>query len=512
MSLLGLDVGTTGTKAVAFDITGNIISSSYREYPLIHPKPGWIELDSNVVWNAIKEVLTEVASKTKSDPISALAVSSLGEAATPINKNGEVIYNSIVGFDTRTEDLVLFWERVIGKEKILKITGMPLSGIYTINKIMWMKKHMPDVYKKVWKFLCYEDFVIYKLTGVPVIDYSLASRTMAFDIKKKKWSKEILEKAQVPKNLFSEVAQSGEIVENINKKVASEIGLPDNVKVVTGGHDQPCGALGAGVIKSGLVMDATGTVECLAPAFNKPVLNRSMLKHNHCCYLHVVENLYINISFNFTGGSLLKWYRDTLCKSEIETAKQKNVDVYDIMLTNIKEKPTDLFILPHFTTTGTPWFDANSKGCILGLTLATSKDEITKAVLEGITYEMKLNLELLEESGIKINEIRAIGGGAKSRKWLQLKADMFGKKVVSMKVSEAVCLGAAILAGKATGEYTSIENAVNKVVKQEEIFYPDKNRQKEYEEKFRKIYKNLYLTMKDLNHEISIGVRSCRKT
>lgn len=501
MSLLGLDVGTTGTKAVAFDLSGNILTSSYREYPLIYLQPGWIELDANVVWNAVLEVLKEVANKTKHDPVSALAVSSQGEAATPISENGEILYNSIVSFDTRTASLVKWWQKGLDKEKILKITGMPLHGMYTISKIIWMKKHRPEVYKKTWKFLCYEDFANYKLTGIPVIDYSLASRTMAFDIIKKKWSKEILEKAGVCQNLLSDVKPSGEIVEKINKKIAGIIGFSSDVKIVTGGHDQPCGALGSGVIKSGFVMDATGTVECLAPAFSKPVLNKSMLKHNHCCYPHVVPNLYISIAFNFTGGSLLKWYRDTLCKYEIEYAKEKNIDVYDIMLGNIKDQPTNIFILPHFTATGTPWYDTDSKGCIFGLTLATSKDEITKAVLEGITYEMKLNLELIEESGVKINEIRAIGGGAKSKKWLQLKADMFCKKVISMKVSEAACLGAAILSGKATEMYNSIENAVNQIVKPKDTFYPDKKRAKEYEEKFRKVYKNLYPMIK-------LGVRS----
>ena len=503
MSILGLDVGTTGTKAVAFDIDGNIIASSYREYPLIHPRPGWIELDSNVVWEAIKEVLTDVAGKTKHDPVRALSISSQGEAATPISRTGEILDNSIVTFDIRTDGIAKWWEKVMSKEKMLKITGMPLHGMHTISKIMWIKKNKQDIYKKTWKFLCYEDFVIYKLTGIPVIDYSMAARYMAFDIKNKKWSREILEKAGVPENIFPDAKPSGVIVEKINKKTADEIGLPDDLKVVTGGHDQPCGALGAGVIKSGFVMDATGTVECMAPAFKNPVLNKSMLKHNHCCYPHVVEDLYISLSFNFTGGCLLKWYRDTFCQAEVREAKEKNKDIYDIILGSIKDEPTNLFILPHFTATGTPWYDTNSRGAILGLTLSTTKEEIAKAVLEGITYEMKLNLKLLEESGIEINEVRAIGGGAKSGKWLQLKSDMFGKKVVSMKVSEAGCLGAGILAGKAIGIYPSIESAVNRVVKPENTFYPDKKRKEQYEEKFNRVYKNLYPAVKDINHNIS---------
>jgi len=284
--------------------------------------------------------------------------------------------------------------------------------------------------------------------------------------------------------------------------VAKELGLPKETLVVTGGHDQPCGALGAGVIKPGITMDAIGTVECITPAFQKPVINRKMLSNRFCCYPHVVPNQYVTVAFNFTGGSLLRWYRDQFGEKEVEIAQKTGQDVYDSLVQKISKEPSSLFILPHFTTTGTPYFDHHSRGAILGLALATTKPEVTKAILEGISYEIRLNIELLAQSGISVQEIRAIGGGAKSDIWLQIKSDLFGRKILSLNVTEAASLGVALLAGWAVGEYKSLEEAVKQTVKIKKTFQPNLKNKRIYDQKF-KIYRQIYPLLKDLNHQIA---------
>lgn len=496
--LLGIDIGTTGCKAIVFNEEGRMLASSYREYPLSYTVPGWIELDANLVWTKTKDAIKEVSNKVaKKDRIKSLSVSCLGEAVIPIGKNGQVLSGSIVGFDARGKEAVEFFDREIGKKKIFKITGQPLNNTFSINKILWWRDNRKDVFKKAWKFLCYEDFAYFRMGLPPTIDYSLASRTMAFDLHKKDWSETILKTSKINHEMLPTVKPSGEIVGEIPSSVANELGLPQGVVAVTGGHDQPCGALGAGVIKENIAMDATGTVECIAVSFRKPILTEKMLKNNFCCYPHVVKDFYITLAYNFTGGSLLRWFRDNFGQKELELAKKTGKDAYEILIAEAKKEPTDLLILPHFATSGTPYFDPKSTGAILGLSLETEKKDLIKAILEGITWEMKFNLKLLEKAGIKVKELRAIGGGAKSSQWLQLKADMFNKKVLSLNVSEAACSGTAILAGVAIGQFKSINEAVKIFVKSTGIYKPDVKIANIYEKKFQ-TYAKIYPAIKDI--------------
>jgi xylulokinase len=501
MSLLGLDIGTTGCKAAAFNIEGEMLAFAYREYPLIFPQAGWIELDGRQVWHHTQEAIREVAAKTKDDPIKALSVSAQGEAVTPLDKNGNILYNSIVTFDTRTSEYVEWWEKRLSKQEIFQTTGMPLHGMYTINKIMWVRDNLPGIFARADKFLCYEDLVFKKLGLTPTIDFSLAARTMAFGLAKKRWSEKILSHAEIDPSLLPEIKPSGTVVGTIPGTVAQQLGLPKGVVAVTGGHDQPCGALGAGIVEPGIAMYATGTVECITPALSRPVLNKRMLENNFSCYPHTCKNMYVTIAFNFSGGSLLRWFRDNFADEERRTARSKGIDVYDLLISQVPEKPGNLFILPHFTATGTPHFDTKSKGAILGLTLSTTKQDIIKAILEGVTFEMKLNTHLLEKSGVKIDRLHAIGGGAKSEIWMQLKADIMNKPIVSLNVTEAACLGAAILAGAATSEFDSIIDAAKQLAKPKQAYEPDKQRADNYEQKFL-LYRQIYPTIARLNHQM----------
>lgn len=501
MSLLGVDVGTTGCKVVSFTLDGNVLASAYREYRLIEPKPGWLELDPYEITKAIKDAIADVASNTKRDPISALSVSCMGEAAVLISKKGEILYNSIISFDARTADIGERWAEMISPKEIFQITGMPLHPMYTVSKLMWLRENEPQIFKKIWKSLCYEEYVFYLLGVEPVTDYSLAARTMAFDNREKRWSQTILEKAGLNEEIFAKVVPSGQIIGKVDRKVADELGLPHGVLAVTGGHDQPCNALGSGIIKEGAAAYGIGTVECITVTFDTPKNPSVMLENNFQCYSHVVPDLFVTLGFNFTGGSLLKWYRDTFAEKEREEASEKGINPYDLILADLPDDPSPVIILPHFTVTGTPHFDTHSKGAILGLTLGTKKNDIVKAILEGVTFEIKQNAELMAKAGIEIREMRATGGGAKSRKWIQLKADIMGIPIASLNVSEATSLGTAILAGVATGLYQSFESAVEELVKVKEVFYPDPNRNKIYKERF-EIYKKIYPALRQINQRL----------
>lgn len=501
MSLLGIDLGTTGCKAVAFDAEGRILASDYREYPLFFPKTGWIELDSSQVLRSAREVVRGVAAKVKRDPVRALAVASQGEAVTPVDARGRPLDHAIVTFDSRTAPLVPWWEKKVGRKRIFEISGMPLHGMYTASKILWWKKERPKIFRCARYFLCYEDLLYHALGLPPVIDQSLAARTMLLDLGTGQWSGALCRAAGIDPDRLARVAPSGSVVGQVGAKAAKEFGLPAGVVAVTGGHDQPCGALGAGVVEDRVGMYATGTVECITPAFRKRVVHPNLLVNNIACYPHVVPGLFVALTFNFTGGSLLKWYRDTFARTERVLAESQGKDVYDLILAEAPKDPTSLFILPHFTATGSPHFDTESKGVIAGLRLSTTRGEIVRAVLEGVTYEMALNAHILGKCGAEIDSFRAIGGGAKSSTWMQLKADLLGKPVHAMRVSEAVCLGAAILAGTATGCYRSARSASLELSRIERTYRPEAKKAAVYRERFA-LYRELYPALKDWLHKI----------
>lgn len=505
MSLLGIDIGTTGCKSIVFRIDGTILGQSYREYPLLHPREGWMELDPRVVWQAVRDTIREAVDRAgPGDPVRALATTCQGEAVTPVGRDGEPLDNSPVTFDGRSIPCVALWEESPGAQQVFEITGMPLHSMYTLPKILWWQRERPEIYRDTWKFLCYGDYALHRLGLPPTIDHSMAGRTMAFDVREGRWSRAMLERAGVPVEKLAATAPSGTAVGEVPATIGEELGLPPGVIAATGGHDQPCGALGAGISRPGLAMDATGTVECITPIFEELALSPAMREGNFCCYRHVAPGLYATLAFNFTGGSLLRWYRDTLGAREVEEARVAGMDVYDIMIGKAARGPSSLLLLPHFTMTGTPWFDARARGAILGLTLGTGVDQILKALLDGITYEMRLNLDRLGEAGVAVHELRAIGGGARSRTWLQLKANIFNRPVSTLNVSEAACLGAAMLAGVAVGEYPSLAEATAALVRVTETFEPQAAEAARYEEMYA-LYRELYPTVRDLIHRLPGG-------
>jgi xylulokinase len=501
MSLLGIDIGTTGCKAVAFDEDGWILASAYREYPLHFPRPGWIELDSARVMRAAREVIREVAGATRKDPIRALSVAAQGEAVTPVGRSGEFLHNAIVTFDARTAPWVAWWEDRISRQQIFEITGMPLHGMYTASKILWWKKERRDVFRKADYFLCYEDLLFHELGLEPAIDSSLASRTMLFDVDHGVWSPKLLKIAGIAQERLARVYPPGTAIEELGSKAARSFGLPRGVAIVTGGHDQPCGALGAGVVESNVGMYATGTVECITPALGTRLVHPQLLENNIACYPHVITGLYVALTFNFSGGSLLRWYRDVLGAEETARAQETGRDVYDLLIAQAAKEPTSLLLLPHFTSTGTPHFDTQSKGVLAGLRLSTTKGEIIRAVLEGITYEMALNVQVLRECGASISAFRATGGGAKSAFWMQLKADLLGKPVSAMRVSEAVCLGVAILAGTAIGVYANAREAALRISRIERTYRPNPKRSRFYAKRFQ-LYRELYPALREWLHRL----------
>jgi len=479
MSYLGLDIGTSGCKAAIFEKDGTCVSSAYQIYSIINPQTGWAELDSNEVIEKCFKVIREATEKSPKT-VQAMGISSQGEAFTPVGANGEFLGNAMISSDCRAENLVNDWEKQFGSDKLYRITGHSSSAMFTLFKLIWLKENQPDTWAKSKAFYCFEDLMHFRLGINPAIGWPLAGRTMLFDINEHCWNQEILDSIGLDKSKLAQPLPSGSVAGIIPDKIAKELGLSSGIKIVTGGHDQTICALGAGAFEAGAAMYATGTVECICPVLPKKVLSPKLHKNNLCCYDYSLPDKYTTVAYCLTGGNILQWF-----KKEFGLE-----DSYDLLIEQIPNDPTDLMVLPYFTPSGTPYFDTVTKGTIMGLSLNTSRHEILKSLLEGVLLEMKLNLNLLAESGMEINKLIATGGGARNAKWLQLKADVLNMPIIKKDIDEAGCLGAAMLAFSADTGMSIEHNSDEKTI------YPDPEKSKIYEKKF-EYYKKMYSIMKE---------------
>ncbi|WP_346860614.1 FGGY-family carbohydrate kinase [uncultured Draconibacterium sp.] len=493
MNYIGIDIGTSGCKAVVFDKDGGELASSYREYTVLRPLENWAELDSEDVLTKCFEVIKEVNSKV-SEPVAAMGISSQGEAFTPVGAEGKIIGKAMVSSDSRAVDLIPEFTESFGEEKLYSITGHTPHPLNTLFKLIWVKQNQPKVWEEARYFLCFEDLLHLKLGIRPHISWSMAGRTMLFDVIKHEWSEEILSALGLDKSRLAQPVPSGQVVGKIDKATAKNLGFKNEVSVVSGGHDQTAAALGAGIVEPGFCMYATGTVECFCPILSKPAFSEQLRKNNLCCYDYTVEGNYTTVAYSLTGGNILKWVRNELGYEERQQAESLDGNAYTYLLEKMPDEPTKLLVLPYFSATGTPYFDTKAKGAIVGLQHNTSKGEITKALLEGVAMEMKLNLQLMEEAGMCVNTFVATGGGTKNNAWTQLKADVLNKKVIVRNVEEAGCYGAALLAQSAsTG--VPVKELIKSFNKSDKVFHPDSVKAEAYEQKFES-YKNLYPALK----------------
>lgn len=500
MNFLGIDIGTSGCKAAIFDENGKMHALFRESYDVIYTEDGGAELNSGEVISNCFDVIKQCTSQVKSGTVKGLSISSQGEAFTALDASGEILCNAMVSSDTRSEPYIDRLVQQIGEDKFYRITGHTAHPIFTVFKLLWLKDNRPEVWQKAQYFLCFEDLLQLRLGLEPAISWPLAGRTMMFNVTKHKWSTEILNEVGLSEQQLAKPAPSGSVVGKVSAILAGELGLADDAVVVAGGHDQTCSALGAGVTDQGVAMLAIGTVECITPAFKTPIFSDKLRENNLCTYNYTIKDTYTSAAYNLTGGNILKWFADEFGAIEIEQAKRSGADHYDILMKNMSKKPGDLLVLPYFTPSGTPFFDTKTKGTIYGLRFSTKRAEILRALLEGVAYEMRLNLELLHNSGYKINELRAVGGGAKSADWMQLKADVMDMRITTLDITEAGCYGAAMLACAAfTG--VPISSLASRWVKPLGIIEPQPEFKKLYSHRFKQ-YVSLYKILKDFSHRI----------
>jgi xylulokinase len=501
MSLLGIDVGTSGCKAAIFSKDGQLLGLAYHEYDYQRPQPGWAELDTNEVWKHIKEVIRQVTASGKGDPIEALCTSSLGEAVVPVSAQRKILGPAMLNFDVRGEEYLPELRELIRDDQLYQTNGNTLGNQYTLTKLKWLKQYRPGLYRQTDRFLSWSGFVSFMLGADARVDYSLANRTLLFDIEKMDWSKGMVEVTQLDLDKLPPTVPSGTVIGSVAKGIALELGLPAGIPIVSGGHDQCCNAVGCGVISPGQALYGMGTYLCLTPVFDQRPEASAMIKRGLNTEHHAVPGQFVSFLYN-QGGALVKWFRNTFAAAERKKAQADGDNLYEILLAEMPGEVSRVMVLPHFTSTGPPAFITGSSGVLAGLKLDTARGEILKGLIEGMTFYIRATFETFPGAGIQVTDFRVAGGGSKSDAWVQISADILGRPFVRPMINEAGVLGAAILAGAGSGAFSSLEEGVKTMVRLGRTFEPDPKKQHLYNERFAK-YQRLWPLMADYLQDLS---------
>lgn len=490
---IGIDIGTSGAKAVLINVEGEIITTVTNNYPMQNPHPLWAEQNPEDWWKATKKSISEIIQKNKinAENIKGLGLTGQMHGLVSLDKNGNIVYPCIMWNDQRTADECEEITSKIGFENLLKIIGNPVLPGFTAPKLLWLKKNKPEAYNKINKILLPKDYIRFRLTNVFCTDLSDASGTSLLNVEQRKWSDEILEKLNIPKDWLPNLLESVEICGSITKEASDATGLSVGTPVIAGGGDQAAGGIGSGCIKEGVVSIVLGTSGVVFTQTDK-FRNEPQGKLHAFC--HAVPGKWNLMGVTLSAAGSFKWYKETFFTKFSGSSE----DPYDILTESaglVLPGSEGLIYLPYLSGERTPFSDPDAKGSFVGFTLRHSMAHFTRAVLEGVSYSLKDCFELISSMGIQADKIVISGGGAKSKLWRSIIADLFGVEITTLSCTEGVPFGAAILAATGTGYYKNISEACGSILKTGSTTTPDKDKFKLYNDYY-SAYKELYPELK----------------
>lgn len=495
--ILGIDVGTTSLKSVLLNNEGTLLASVMKEYTLDSGPNDTCEVHPDVYWEITCQVINELIFSAKINPekIKGLAFSSQGETLIVVDDNGKPIRKAIVWLDNRSTNEAKEIEDKFGSQLIMDVTGQPeIVPTWPATRILWIKKNEPETFRKAHKYLLVEDYLMYKMTGSYHTEYSLVSSTLYFDINKKSWYTDMLKFIGISEIQLPQINPSGISVGNLTAEAARETGLTTNTQCVTGAYDHPAGAIGAGSIHSGDVTLTIGGSMAMCVSMDSPVTDLALKLP---CQCHAVNGLYFLLPYGQTAGMVLRWFRDEFCGSELAEASKSGVDAYDLMVNEAAEiapGADGLVMLPHLMGAGSPEFMSEARGVFAGIKMGMTKAHFTRAILESVVCMINRNIQIMKEQGIFVRDIHVLGGGSKSRTWVQILADMTGIPVNTLMISDNAAMGAALLAGVGTGLFIDLEMACRKSVKSQTLIEPDRSMNEKYKSVYDK-YVQLYQSL-----------------
>lgn len=497
--LLGIDIGTSGTKTLICDEDGVVIATALAEHPIFHPKPGWSEQRPEDWWQSTIAATRAVMKKARLKPsdIGGVGLSGQMHGSVFLGDGEKALRPALLWNDQRTaKQCEEITRKAGGREKLIEMVANPALTGFTAPKILWLRDNEPRTYAKVKHVLLPKDYIRFRMTGEYATEVSDASGTLLLDVENRAWSDKLLGLLGIDKGLLPEVHESQIVTGIIHGRAAKELGLMEGTPVVGGGGDQAAGAVGNGIVTSGIVSATLGTSGVVFAHADQPTRDPQGRVHTMC---HAVPDKWCVFGCMLAAGGSFQWLRNTLGDAETAQAKKLKVDPYELLIKQAEHAPLGsegLFFLPYLTGERCPHPDPNARGGWIGLTARSTRPHMIRALLEGITFGMRDALEITRTMGIDARQIRASGGGSRSAFWRQLQADIYNTPVVVTNASEGPAYGVAILAGVGTGVWNNVEEACKGAIRQTSKVTPNKKRAAEYE-RFYRVYDKLYGDLKE---------------
>ncbi|MBL7140937.1 MAG: xylulokinase [Planctomycetes bacterium] len=497
--LLGIDIGTSGTKTLLVDPAGRIAAAVTVEYPAYAPRPAWSEQDPEDWWQATVTSIRQVLKKAraKAADVTGLGLSGQMHGSVFLDKSGKVLRRAILWNDQRTgAECDAITQAAGGRRALIRMVSNPALTGFTAPKILWVRKHEPRLYDRTTKILLPKDYVRYRLTGEFATEVSDASGTLLLDVKRRRWSTKLLGLLQIDRALLPEVYESQEVSGRLTAAAARATGLAVGTPVVGGGGDQAAGAVGNGIVRRGVISATLGTSGVVFAHADHVETDPEGRVHTFC---HAVEGKWHVMGVVLAAGGSLQWFRNTLCQDLVRKAKREKVDPYELITAEAAAVPPGsdgLYFLPYLTGERTPHADPNARAAWIGLSNMHTRAHMARAVLEGATYAMRDCLEIIQGMGVPVKEIRVAGGGARSRFWRALQADIYKQPVWTVSSEEGPAYGVALLAGVGTGVWSSVPEACDATIQTRQATRPTRARVRRYDVLYPE-YGQLYRSLKD---------------
>lgn len=497
-ALLGIDIGTSGTKSVLFDEAGTALAKSTVEYPLHQPYNGWAEQDPDDWWRAVQQSVRAVLrdSGVPASDICGIGLSGQMHGLVMLDEKGQVLRRAILWCDGRTQKQCDAITTCIGSERLIGITANPALPGFTAGKILWVRENEPEIYSQCRHILLPKDYIRYKLTGEFATEVSDASGMNLLDVPNRCWSEEILGALDIDPALLGKMYESCEVTGVVNAAAAEVTGLAAGTPVVGGAGDNAAAAIGTGVVSTGRAFTTLGTSGVIFAHADSVTIDPKGRVHSFCS---AVPGKWTVMSCTLAAGLSLQWFRNQFCRSEIESAAALGVDPYELMTEAAETSPIGsnrLIFLPYLMGERSPLLDTQARGVFFGLSAMHGKSDLIRSVMEGVTFSQRQNLDIFRDMGVDVSNMAACGGGARSPLWRQMLSDVYGCPVHTIASDEGPALGAAILAGVGAGVYSSVEAGCSVAVKTGAVQFPDAENTGRYEPYYR-LYSQLYPTMKD---------------
>lgn len=484
MLYIGVDLGTSSVKMLLMDENGQIESIVTREYPISYPKTGWSEQNPEDWYSALIDGIKELTKDCNKDEIDGISFSGQMHGMVILDENDKVIRPAILWNDGRTQAECDYLNNEIGREKISSYTAnMALTG-FTAPKLLWVRKHEPENFAKITKVMLPKDYVAYMLSGVHCTDVSDASGMLLFDVKNKAWSKEMLDICGLKEEQMAKVFESYEVVGNISQKASNETGLSSRVKVIAGGGDQAVASVGTGTVGKGKCNVSLGTSGVVFISAQEFAVDDNNALHAFC---HA-DGKYHFMGVMLSAGASNTWWMNDVLGTKDYVKEQKEIN---------KLGENNTFFLPYLMGERTPHNNPNARGTFIGMTMDTSRADMTQAVLEGVAFALRDSFEIAKSLGVTVERTRINGGGANSQLWCSIVANILNVKVDKINSKEGPAFGAAILAAVGCGKYSSVEEATEKLIKVVDTVEQDPQIVELYNKKY-EVFKELYPSLKDM--------------